>query len=74
MHGEEFHKIDLRGYRGRMLDLLVENPILFKAYAIQDSKITLKHINEMSKRYFTLGKIGVPLTLSAMSKEYIFNE
>jgi hypothetical protein len=71
MHGEEFHKIDLKDYRGRMFDLLVDKPELFRDYAIQDSVITLKHINEMGKRYFKLGKIGVPLTVTSLTKLFI---
>jgi hypothetical protein len=70
MHGKEFLKMDLKEYRGRMFDLLVDNPELFKAYAVQDSRITLKHINEMGKRYFMLGKIGVPLTITSLVKEF----
>jgi hypothetical protein len=49
---------------------LVDDPELFKRYAIQDSKITLKHINEMGKRYFELGKVGVPLTVTSIAKEF----
>jgi hypothetical protein len=38
----------LKGCReGKMFELLVDNPNLFESYAIQDSRITVKHINEM---------------------------
>lgn len=74
MLGEGFHKIELHKYRGDMLALLRDDFELFNAYAIQDSRIVVKYINKMSSRYFKLGKIGVPLTVSAISKEFILKE
>jgi hypothetical protein len=74
IHGDSFYKIKFGGYRGKMRALIKDDLNLFKEYAILDSKIVVKHINEMGKRYFMLGKIGVPLTVSAMSKEYILKE
>ncbi len=73
MHGKEFHKIELKEYRGSMLELLADKPSLFREYAVQDSRITVKHINEMGKQYFLLGKVGVPLTITSLAKEFIFS-
>jgi hypothetical protein len=69
IHG--FPKIDIGGYITDMLGLLKNDVSLFYDYAIRDSEIVVKHINEMGKRYFDLGKIGVPLTVTSLSKEYI---
>lgn len=74
IYGKEFSKIDIGSYRGgKMKKLLTENKPLFVKYAAQDSFITLKHINEMQKFYFSIGKVGVPLTLSSISKKYVEN-
>jgi hypothetical protein len=71
---DNFSKIHLGKYRTRMKDLLRDNPELFEKYAVQDVLIVLKHVNEMVKTYFHLGRIGVPLTLTAVSTAYILNE
>jgi hypothetical protein len=73
IYGKEFSKIDIGSYRGKMKLLLAENKSLFEKYAAQDAIITLKHVNEMQKFYFTIGKVGVPLTLSSISKKYVEN-
>lgn len=51
--------------------LLQENKELFTKYAIQDSLITLKHSISMEEFYTGLGRSGVPLTLSTISKAYV---
>lgn len=71
IYGSEFRKIDLKEYRGRMKDLLRENPILFEEYAMRDSEITLKHINSMESFNYSLNQIGVPITMTSMSKGYV---
>jgi hypothetical protein len=71
IYGAEFRKIDLGKYRGKMDQLLKDDKKLFEEYAIQDSLITLKHVNEMTDFYFNLGKVGVPLTLSSISQQYV---
>jgi hypothetical protein len=69
-----FDKIHLGEYRTRMKDLLRDNPELFAKYAVQDVLIVLKHVNEMVTTNFNLGRVGIPLTLSAVSTAYILNE
>jgi hypothetical protein len=71
---DNFSKIHLGEYRTRMKDLLREDPELFEKYAVQDVLIVLKHVNEMVNTYFNLGRIGLPLTLTAVSTAYILNE
>jgi hypothetical protein len=71
IYGGEFSKIDLGEYRGRMKDLLKDNKELFVEYALRDSLITLKHLNEMEKFYMSFDQLGVPLTLSSISKAYV---
>jgi len=75
IYGDNFRKIDIGLYRaGKMRDLLRDNKELFEKYAIQDSIITLKHASSMEDFYFTVLKIGVPLTLSSVAKAYVLKE
>jgi hypothetical protein len=74
IYGPDYHKVDIGHYRTRMSDLLRDNKNLFEKYAIMDSKITLKHARSMEEFYFTLGKIGVPLTISGISKAYVLKQ
>jgi hypothetical protein len=71
IYGPEYHKVDIGNYRKRMSILLRDNKDLFEKYALTDSKITLKHARSMEEYYFTLGKIGVPLTISGIGKAYV---
>jgi len=72
LYGEKYHKKDIGSYRkGKISALLKENKDLFMEYALQDSKITLKHVNSMEEFYVTVGMTGVPLTLSGVGKAYV---
>jgi hypothetical protein len=74
LYEDEYHKISLPAvYRGNMKKLLEEDPKLFQEYAMRDSEITLKHANEMELFNYTVCKLGVPLTLSSIGKEYVLN-
>jgi len=48
-----------------------ENPELFKKYALQDSLIALVHGNFMEEFNHTINGLGVPLTLSSLSGNFI---
>lgn len=74
IYGPEFHKVDIGDYRSRMSDLLKDDKNLFERYAIMDARITLQHARSMESFYFTLGKLGVPLTISGISKAYVLKE
>nr|ALO50159.1 ORF1 [Pleospora typhicola] len=74
IYGDEFKKIDIGHYRGKMRELLEYNKDLFEKYAIQDSIITLKHASSMEDFYLSVNKIGVPLTLSSIGKSYVVKE
>ncbi|KAJ8057816.1 hypothetical protein OCU04_013242 [Sclerotinia nivalis] len=75
IYGPDYRKVDIGDYRnGRMKDLLNEDKPLFERYALKDSIITLKHVNSMEDFYVTLGKVGVPLTLSGIGKSYVLRE
>lgn len=75
IYGPDYRKVDVGDYRnGRMKDLLRDNKPLFEKYALKDSIITLKHINSMEDFYVSLGKVGVPLTLSGIGKSYVLQE
>jgi len=58
-------------YKDKMDKLLIEDPNLFKKYAMQDSMITLIHGCFMEVFYNKIGGIGIPLTLSGLSSNYI---
>jgi hypothetical protein len=71
---EGYKKVDLKDYRGKMKELLKEQPDLFKEYGMMDAYITLKHGNKMEEFYLSLSKLGVPLTSTGISKSYVFLE
>jgi hypothetical protein len=74
IYGGEYRKIDIGKYRGNMEKLLKENPTLFHDYGMMDSYITLKHGNAMEEFYFSLCKLGVPLTSTGIGKSYVLLE
>ena len=75
IYGEEFKKIDIGKYRnGNMRLLMEENKRLFELYAIRDSIITLKHAVSMEEYFLTVNRIGVPLTISGISRAYVETE
>jgi hypothetical protein len=71
-HG--LHKLEVgKYYITRMDDLLKEKPGLFKAYAIQDSLITLIHALFMNDFSCSLGSRQNPSTLGSLASKYIAN-
>lgn len=75
IYGPNYHKIDIGCYRdGNMRALLKDDKSLFERYGIRDSVITLKHAISMEEYYTSIGKFGVPLTLSSISKAYVAKE
>lgn len=46
----------------------------FEAYAKQDAVITLKHALSMERFNMNIKQLGVPLTLSSMGRNYVFEE
>ena len=47
---------------------------LFEAYAIQDAKITLKHVTEMERFNMSIQQFGVPLSLSSVGRKFVFEK
>lgn len=74
IYGEDYKKVDIGDYRGNMTALLAENPALFEEYGMMDAYITLKHGNEMEDFYFSICKLGVPLTSTGIAKSYVLLE
>lgn len=74
IYGDGYRKIDIGNYRGSMRKLLEDNKELFEKYALQDSIITHKHACSMETLNFSVGKIGVPLTISGIGKSYVLKE
>ena len=57
-----------------MKGLLLNDKQTFEDYAIQDVVITLKQAIAMEKFNFTLKKIGIPVTLSSIGRNYVASE
>jgi len=68
-HG--LHKLEVGPYITRMGDLLMEKPGLFKAYAIQDSLITIIHALFMVDFASKLGSRKNPVTLGSLASKYL---
>lgn len=54
--------------------LYLENKTRFVEYALRDSLITLTHANWMEMFNFSIGGLGVPLTLSSIGTKYVLNK
>jgi hypothetical protein len=69
----ETPKIDIGNYdKSDMRSLMIADKKLFIDYAIRDSVITLMHACTIEEfRFDKIGKIGIPLTLSALGTEYV---
>lgn len=53
---------------------LKRDPRAFEDYAIQDAIITLKHGLAMEKFNLGIKQLGIPLTLSSIGRNYVFEE
>lgn len=51
-----------------------ENKSKFMEYALGDSLITLCHATWMERFNFSIGGVGIPLTLSSVSNKYVLEE
>jgi hypothetical protein len=47
---------------------------VFEEYANQDCLIALKHATEMVKVNMSVKQIGIPCTLSALGRNFVFDE
>lgn len=74
LYGKEFQKIDIGVNIMNMKKFLKEDYETFKAYAIQDSVICLTHALFMEEFVFKMGVVGIPLTLSSVSRAYVKNK
>lgn len=57
-----------------MRGVLENDKQLFEDYALQDVIITLKHAIAMEKFNFTVKKLGIPVTLSSIGRNYVTSE
>ena len=57
-----------------MRAFLERDPKMFEEYAIQDAVISLKHALAMEDFNFKIKQLGVPVTLSSVGKNYVFDE
>lgn len=74
LYGEEFYKKDIGDNIHNMKNFLEKDYESFKDYAIQDAVICLIHALFMEEFVFKMGVIGIPLTLSSISKAYVENK
>jgi len=57
-----------------MSAFLAKDKVAFEEYAMTDTLIVLRHSTEMETFNFTLNKIGIPVTLSSMGKNFVFEK
>lgn len=75
LYGPGFEKVDLsKEVKSDMSLLLKRDKELFVKYAVNDALITLVHANNMQDFFFELKGVGMPITLSNISKRYILSE
>jgi hypothetical protein len=61
-------------YKSKISKWLQQDPKGFESYALTDVLIVLKHSTEMETFNLSLKKIGVPITLSSMGKNFVFEQ
>jgi hypothetical protein len=67
-------KVIPQEYLTKMSRFVEEDKSAFEEYAITDALIVLKHSTEMETFNLTLNKIGIPVTLSSMGKNFVFEK
>jgi hypothetical protein len=60
--------------KAQMGKLLQRDKQAFEEYAIQDAVITLKQALSMEKFNMSINHLGIPLTLTSIRRNYVFNE
>ena len=71
----DFNKIELsREELENMSTLLAKDKVKFEQYALRDAIITLKHALAMEEFNFSIKQLGVPLTLSSLGRNFVFEE
>ena len=71
----DYSKIEIsKEDKNNMSKLLARDKKLFESYAIKDSVITLKHALSMEEFNFGLKKLGVPITLSSVGRNFVFDQ
>jgi len=71
----DFGKLEVSDYdKSRMSEFLLRDKERFEQYAIRDAVIVLKHSVAMEEFNFGLKQLGVPLTISSMGRNYVFDK
>jgi hypothetical protein len=74
LYGEDFNKIQLTKDEIENMDVLLkENKAKFETYAVRDALISLVHASWMEDFNFSLGGLGIPLSLSSIGRKYVKN-
>gem|GEM_PF-1417762 len=72
LYGEAFKKVEISTANIESMERFLEDePDKFKEYAIRDALITLVHASWMEDFNFSLGGVGVPLSLSSIGRKYV---
>jgi hypothetical protein len=70
-----FSKINIKTEDlNKMSEFLARDRECFEKYALQDAIITLKHSTSMEVFNMTVKQLGIPLTLSSIGRNYVFQE
>ena len=74
LYGETFKKLEISKNDLENMDIFLKNDKpKFEAYALRDALITLVHASWMEDFNFSLGGIGVPLSLSSIGRKFVRN-
>jgi hypothetical protein len=72
---EKFKKRSLpEVYKTKISTWVQQDLKAFEEYALTDVLIVLKHSTEMETFNLSMKKIGVPITLSSMGKNFVFEQ
>jgi hypothetical protein len=72
LYGEDFNKIQISKEEIENMDkFLLSNKAKYEEYAVRDALIALIHASWMEDFNFSLGGVGVPLSLSSIGRKYV---
>ena len=72
--GDYKKKVLPEEYKLKISKYLKADKKAFEEYAITDALIVLKHSTAMESFNFTLNKLGIPITLASMGKNYVLEK
>lgn len=71
----DYSKVDVFDVdKSKMSEFLSADKEMFEKYAVRDALIVLKHSVAMEQFNFGVKQLGIPLTLSSMGRNYVFDK